>query len=875
MPNAEQTTIYLKDYTVPEFLITQTNLHFDLSAGDTQVRSQLTIHRNPACAKTNPDLTLVGEELILESISLNGKELTPQQYTLTDKMLSIPGLDGEFTIDITNRINPAKNTALSGLYQSNDMLCTQCEAEGFRRITWFLDRPDVMSTFSVTLAADKSKYPILLSNGNRTEHITLDNEQHQASWHDPFPKPAYLFALVAGDLACLKDNFTTCSGRNISLEVYVEEQDLDKTDHAMQSLKEAMRWDEKAFGREYDLDLYMIVAVSHFNMGAMENKGLNIFNTKYVLASTQTATDTDFENIEAVIGHEYFHNWSGNRVTCRDWFQLSLKEGFTVFRDQQFTAHQTSNAVKRINDVNMLRTHQFAEDAGPLSHPIRPASFVEINNFYTLTIYEKGAEVVRMLYTLLGEKLFRKGSDLYFKRHDGQAVTTEDFVKAMEDVSAKDLTQFKHWYSQAGTPVVNVETHFDAATNSYSITFDQQCKAPSDQATNEPFHIPITIGLLDNVGKEIILSNQLTSTTLELIKSKQTFTFEGIDAEPTPSILRQFSAPIKLNQQLSFEQQIRLFQHDSDTFNRWEAGQNCLSGLIFSAVDAIQNKQTPKAVPVAIVETFKTVLQQPLNDLAYQTQLLSLPSKAYLAEQMDVIDIEALYQAHHFIKQSLVDALRPLWLSNYKSNHCPDADNSAVDIAQRSFKNLCLDYLMASKSPDSNLCTQQFISANNMTDQIAALVQISYLKKEVSGQYFSAFYEQWKNEDLVIDKWFSLQASSERDGALQDVLQLQNHPDFDIKTPNRVRSLIGAFAMGNPLHFNAADGSGYKFIADSIIKLDAINPQIAARLAGSLSRWKKFDSQRQELVKQQLSRIQSQSALSNDVLEIVNRSLNA
>ena len=875
MPNAEQTTIYLKDYTVPEFLITQTNLHFDLSAGDTQVRSQLTIHRNPACAKTNPDLTLVGEELILESISLNGKALTPQQYTLTDKTLNIPGLDGEFTIDITNRINPAKNTALSGLYQSNDMLCTQCEAEGFRRITWFLDRPDVMSTFSVTLAADKSKYPILLSNGNRTEHITLDNEQHQASWHDPFPKPAYLFALVAGDLACLKDNFTTCSGRNISLEVYVEEQDLDKTDHAMQSLKEAMRWDEKAFGREYDLDLYMIVAVSHFNMGAMENKGLNIFNTKYVLASTQTATDTDFENIEAVIGHEYFHNWSGNRVTCRDWFQLSLKEGFTVFRDQQFTAHQTSNAVKRINDVNMLRTHQFAEDAGPLSHPIRPASFVEINNFYTLTIYEKGAEVVRMLYTLLGEKLFRKGSDLYFKRHDGQAVTTEDFVKAMEDVSAKDLTQFKHWYSQAGTPVVNVETHFDAATNSYSITFDQQCKAPSDQATNEPFHIPITIGLLDNVGKEIILSNQLTSTTLELIKSEQTFTFEGIDAEPTPSILRQFSAPIKLNQQLSFEQQIRLFQHDSDTFNRWEAGQNCLSGLIFSAADAIQNKQTPKAIPQTIVDTFKTVLQQPLNDLAYQTQLLSLPSKAYLAEQMDVIDIETLYQAHHFIKQSLVDALRPLWLSNYKSNHCPDAGNSAVDIAQRSFKNLCLDYLMASIGPDTNLCTQQFINANNMTDQIAALGQISYLNKKVSGQYFSAFYEQWKNEDLVIDKWFSLQASSERDGALQDVLQLQNHPDFDIKTPNRVRSLIGAFAMGNPLHFNAADGSGYKFIADSIIKLDAINPQIAARLAGSLSRWKKFDSQRQELVKQQLSRIQSQSALSNDVLEIVNRSLNA
>ncbi|PCH86028.1 MAG: aminopeptidase N [Piscirickettsiaceae bacterium] len=875
MPIAEQKTIYLKDYTVPEFLITHTDLHFDLSASDTIVRSRLTLRRNPACPKANPDLVLMGEDLILESLALNDKILTLAQYTLTDETLSIPGLDGEFTIDITNRINPSKNTALSGLYQSNDMLCTQCEAEGFRRITWFLDRPDVMSIFSVTITADKDKYPILLSNGNRTKHAMLDNGQHQVSWHDPFPKPAYLFALVAGDLACLNDSFTTCSGRHVTLEVYVEEHDLDKTDHAMQSLKQAMRWDEEAFGREYDLDLYMIVAVSHFNMGAMENKGLNIFNTKYVLASTKTATDTDFENIEAVIGHEYFHNWSGNRVTCRDWFQLSLKEGFTVFRDQQFTAHQTSDAVKRINDVNMLRTHQFAEDAGPLSHPIRPASFVEINNFYTLTIYEKGAEVVRMIYTLLGEKLFREGCDLYFKRHDGQAVTTEEFVKAMEDVSTKDLTQFKHWYSQAGTPVVTVNTHYDATAKTYAITFEQHCTTPSNQATNEAFHIPITVGLLNDAGEEITLPNQQTSATLELTHRQQTFTFDGIDAEPTPSILRKFSAPIKLNQQLSLEQQIRLFRHDSDTFNRWEAGQNCLSGLIFNAVTAIQNNKTPSALPSAIVDTFQAVLQQPLNDLAYQTQLLSLPSKAYLAEQMDLVDINVLYQAHHFVKQSLADALTPLWLSNYKNNHHSGAAKNSLDMAQRSFKNLCLSYLMAADEADTRVCTQQLDNANNMTDQIAALSQVSHLDKDVSAPYFNTFYQQWRHEDLVIDKWFSLQACSERAGTLQDVLQLLEHPDFDIKTPNRVRSLISAFATGNPLHFNAADGSGYQFIADNIIKLDAINPQIAARLANSLSRWKKLDSQRQEQIKQQLMRIQSHSVLSGDVLEIVTRSLSA
>lgn len=875
MPNAEQKTIYLKDYTVPEFLIPSTDLHFDLSADDTLVNTRLNIQRNPECQKTLPELILMGEELTLESIAIDGKALTPEQYTLTDETLSIHKPKADFVLEISNRINPAKNTALSGLYESKTMLCTQCEAEGFRRITWFLDRPDVMSVFTVTIEADKNKYPILLSNGNRTG-TNVTGTTHTARWHDPFPKPSYLFALVAGDLAYLSDSFTTCSGREITLEVYVEEHDLDKTQHAMQSLKNSMRWDEEAFGREYDLDLYMIVAVSHFNMGAMENKGLNVFNTKFVLASTETATDADYENIEAVIGHEYFHNWSGNRVTCRDWFQLSLKEGFTVFRDQQFTAQQTSNAVKRIKDVNMLRTHQFAEDAGPLSHPIRPDSFVEINNFYTLTIYEKGAEVVRMLHTFLGETGFRKGCDLYFERHDGQAVTTEDFVSALEDANGANFTQFKRWYSQAGTPVVDVSTYYNAAEKSYTLSFKQHCPATPKQANKQAFHIPISIGLIDPSGQEILLDNEQTSTVFELTETEQSLTFKNIPAEPIPSILRGFSAPVKLQQTLSLEQNIHLFKHDSDPFNRWEAGQNCLTTLIFNAVNAIQKKQVIPAVPNILIDAYRAILQTPLTDLAYQSLLLSLPAKAYLAEQMNTIDIDALYQAHRAIKKALSISLSDLWLSNYHANHHINAGISANDIAQRSFKSLCLDFLMASDTDNLNhLAIDQFNNAKNMTDQMAALTQLSHLDNDLSTPFLTRFYQQWKGEDLVIDKWFTLQACSEKSNTLNDVKRLTQHPDFDIKTPNRVRSLIGAFASANPLHFNAADGSGYAFIADNIIKLDAINPQIAARLANSLSRWKKFDHNRQQLIKAELARIQARHPLSNDVLEIVTRSLEA
>ncbi|MEW5057784.1 MAG: aminopeptidase N [Cycloclasticus sp.] len=867
MPNTAQQTIYLKDYRVPDFLISHTRLHFDLSADDTRVSSCLSIQRNPSSDNQTADLVLMGEELELLDIHLDGERLNESAYFLDDSSLTIKHLPEACKLEINNRIKPSSNTALSGLYESKGMLCTQCEAEGFRRITWYLDRPDVMSIFSVSMSADKDKYPVLLSNGNRLQTTEAADNKHTANWHDPFPKPCYLFAIVAGDLACLNDSFTSCSGRDIALEIYVEQSDLAKTQHAMQSLKNSMRWDEEAFGREYDLDLYMIVAVSHFNMGAMENKGLNVFNTKYVLASEKTATDTDFENIEAVIGHEYFHNWSGNRVTCRDWFQLSLKEGFTVFRDQQFTAHQTSAAVKRIKDVNMLRTHQFAEDASPLSHPIRPDAYAEINNFYTLTIYEKGAEVVRMLHTLLGESGFRKGCDLYFERHDGQAVTTEDFIKALEDANNISFDQFSHWYHQAGTPTVEVSSHYDELNKTYQLNLKQ---SSDNKTASQPLHIPVVVGLINNDGSE-----QTPSTTLELTEYQQSFSFENIDEEPIPSVLRGFSAPVKLQQSLSLQQQITLFQHDNDPFNRWEAGQNVLSELIFSAVDSIQNKQPISKLPAPLLQAFRAILQQPLDDLAYQALLLSMPAKAYLAEQMSEVDIEALYQAHHAIKQALAHEFKTLWLSNYQANQRPDAGIDAQDIAQRSFKNLCLSYLMTLPTEHSDLSTEQFNKAQNMTDQMAALEQLSHLDSQQNSTYFSHFYQQWQHEDLVIDKWFSLQACSENTGALKRVKELLKHTDFDMKTPNRVRSVISAFALANPLHFHAADGSGYTFIADNIIELDAINPQVAARLANSLSRWKKFDRARQQLMKQQLQRIRSHTPLSKDVLEIVTRSLEA
>ena len=657
MREASPQTIYLKDYTCPEYLIDTVELAFDLDEQHTLVRSKLSLRRNPQSAIENAPLVLMGEQLQLVSITLNGQLLTTSDYLLDPESLTIQQVpqDGEFVLNIENRINPKANTALEGLYLSSSMLCTQCEAQGFRKITWFLDRPDVMTRFKTTLSADKSKYPVLLSNGNKIAQGDLDNNRHWVSWEDPFAKPCYLFALVAGQLECVADQFTTMSGRQIALEIFVEQHNVDKCDHAMQSLKNAMLWDEQTYGLEYDLDLYMIVAVDHFNMGAMENKGLNVFNTKFVLARPDTATDSDYEHIEGVIGHEYFHNWTGNRVTCRDWFQLSLKEGFTVFRDQEFSGDRTSRAVKRIEDVNALRTRQFAEDAGPLAHPIRPEAYIEINNFYTLTVYEKGAEVVRMLHTLLGAEGFRQGCDLYFARHDGQAVTCEDFVAAMEAANGVELKQFRLWYSQAGTPVLSVSQKYDADSQTLQLTIQQSCPATPNQAQKLAMHIPVKLGLLaaDGSAAEIVFNGQRSQElTLDVTEAEQSFSFENLPQQPVVSLLRGFSAPVSLKIQRSLEELAFLLRHDSDSFSRWEAGQQLASQVIFKLIDDLQN-QRPLVLDAVVVEAYRSIVNSESSDLSYQALLLTLPEESYLSGQMAVIDVDAIYQARQFVRKTL------------------------------------------------------------------------------------------------------------------------------------------------------------------------------------------------------------------------------
>ena len=701
MRDANPQTIYLKDYTVPEYLIHSVALNFALDDENTLVSSRLTLSRNPASRSSNTSLILSGENLKLIRVNLDdGNDLSQDQYLQTQDALIIHNVPQQqrFALTIENTINPKANTALEGLYLSNGMLCTQCEAEGFRKITYFLDRPDVMTLFTTTLVGDKDRYPVLLSNGNKVAQGELPDNRHWVTWEDPFNKPCYLFALVAGQLECIADRFTTQSGRDIDLQIFVEKHDLDKCDHAMQSLKNAMRWDEQVYGREYDLDLYMIVAVGHFNMGAMENKGLNVFNTKFVLARPDTATDSDYEHIEGVIGHEYFHNWTGNRITCRDWFQLSLKEGFTVFRDQEFTGDRTSKAVKRIEDVNMLRTRQFAEDAGPLAHPIRPDAYIEINNFYTLTVYEKGAEVVRMIHTLLGAEGFRKGSDLYFERHDGQAVTCDDFVSAMEDANGIDLSQFRRWYTQAGTPVLTVQQHYDPSAQTLTLTINQNCPPTPGQAVKEPLHIPVTMGLLNKDGSvapcKLQGSDQACDEViLQLTQPEQAFTFEGLAEQPVVSILRGFSAPVKLVMERSLDELAFLLSYDSDTFNRWEAGQQLAGQIITGLIADLQNGREMHVNPI-MVTAFKQVLEQPWDDLSYFSLLLSLPSETYLAEQMQVVDVEAIHAAREFVMLTLAEQLQPQFQALYQNNHRDESGKfDAGAIGRRRIKNTCLSYL--------------------------------------------------------------------------------------------------------------------------------------------------------------------------------------
>ena len=880
MRDANPQTIYLKDYTVPDYLIHSVDLNFDLAEDNTRVVSRLTLSRNPASQTGDAALILAGENLGLISVVLNDdQQLTDQHYLQTPDSLIIHEVPQHrsFVLTIENTINPKANTALEGLYLSNGMLCTQCEAEGFRKITYFLDRPDVMAQFTTTLVGDKDRYPVLLSNGNKIAQGELADNRHWVTWEDPFNKPCYLFALVAGQLDCIEDSFTTLSDRTINLQIFVEKHDLDKCAHAMQSLKNAMLWDEQVYGREYDLDLYMIVAVGHFNMGAMENKGLNVFNTKFVLARPDTATDSDYEHIEGVIGHEYFHNWTGNRITCRDWFQLSLKEGFTVFRDQEFTGDRTSKAVKRIEDVINLRTRQFAEDAGPLAHPIRPNAYIEINNFYTLTVYEKGAEVVRMIHTLLGAEGFRKGSDLYFERHDGQAVTCDDFVKAMEAANTVDLTQFRRWYEQAGTPVLTVQQAYDPAAQTLTLTLNQHCPSTPGQAVKEPLHIPVTVGLINKDGSIAPCKLQHGTTDeviLQLTQAEQSFTFENLKEQPVVSLLRGFSAPVKLVMARSLEELAFLLSYDRDTFNRWEAGQQLAGQIIAGLIADVQNDRPLQLNPI-IIAAFKQVIEQSWDDLSYFSLLLSLPSETYLAEQMQVVDVEAIHTAREFVLLTLAEQLQAQFKSLYLENHREESGLfDAGAIGRRRIKNTCLAYLGRLGQADSQQWSQQqFDTAKNMTDQIAALAVVVNGSHPAKQQCLAGFYQQWQDEALVIDKWFAVQASSHNPDTFANVQALMQHPAFDLKNPNRVRALIGAFSQANPLHFHAANGQGYQFLADQIIALNTLNPQVASRMVSALTSWRRYDPGRQALIKAQLERIMTTEAVSKDVYEVASKSL--
>ncbi|OEC32977.1 aminopeptidase N [Pseudomonas cuatrocienegasensis] len=876
--------IYLKDYQVPDYLIDETHLTFELFEDHSLVHAQLVMRRNPLCSGALPVLQLDGQQLELLSVALDGQTLGEGDYQLSDSHLSLQPTASSFVIDTSVRIHPESNTALEGLYKSGSMFCTQCEAEGFRKITYYLDRPDVMSRFTTTLSAEQHRYPVLLSNGNPIASGPEDGGRHWATWEDPFMKPAYLFALVAGDLWCVEDSFTTVSQREVALRIYVEPENIDKCQHAMDSLKKSMKWDEEAYGREYDLDIFMIVAVNDFNMGAMENKGLNIFNSSAVLAKAETATDAAHQRVEAIVAHEYFHNWSGNRVTCRDWFQLSLKEGFTVFRDSQFSADMNSATVKRIEDVAYLRTHQFAEDAGPMAHSVRPEGFIEISNFYTLTVYEKGAEVVRMIQTLVGAEGFRKGSDLYFERHDGQAVTVDDFVKAMEDANGVELSQFKRWYSQAGTPRLAVSEAYDAATRSYRLTFRQSCPATPGQSEKLPFVIPVELGLLDAEGRALALRLEgeaqagATTRVFSITEAEQTLTFVDLDAQPLPSLLRGFSAPVKLSFPYSRDQLMFLMQHDSDGFNRWEAGQQLAVQVLQELIGQHQRGEA-LVLDTRLVSALRTVLENPALDPAMVAEMLSLPGEGYLTEISEVADVDAIHAAREFARQQLGEALHDLLWQRYQANREQSRSTAymaeATHFARRSLQNIALSYLMLSGKPDVlAACLEQFEHADNMTERmtaLAVLVNSPFAVEKAAA--LASFAEHFKDNPLVMDQWFSVQGASASHGTLATVHALMEHPAFTLKNPNKVRALIGAFAGQNPLNFHRIDGSGYRFLADQVIILNALNPQIASRLLGSLTRWGKYDSTRQALMTAELERILASGELSSDVYEVVSKSL--
>ncbi|WP_430929906.1 aminopeptidase N [Plesiomonas shigelloides] len=859
---------YRKDYRAPDYTITDVALDFDLSADDTVVTAVSHLVRQSEHAQP---LVLNGEGLTLVSVAVNGQPVT--DYQQDSHSLTINGLPAECELTIITRFSPAKNTALSGLYQSGEALCTQCEAEGFRRITYFLDRPDVLARYQTKITADKARYPYLLSNGNRVASGELADGRHWMQWSDPFPKPSYLFALVAGDFDVLRDTFTTRSGRDVALELYVDRGNLDRADWAMESLKQSMRWDENRFGLEYDLDIYMIVAVDFFNMGAMENKGLNVFNSKFVLAKAETATDTDYLDIERVIGHEYFHNWTGNRVTCRDWFQLSLKEGLTVFRDQEFSSDLGSRAVNRINNVRVMRGAQFAEDASPMAHPIRPDKVIEMNNFYTVTVYEKGSEVIRMMHTLLGEEAFQAGMRLYFERHDGGAATCEDFVKAMEDASGIDLTQFRRWYSQAGTPQLQVRDEYDAKQQVYRLHVRQSTPPTPEQTDKQALHIPLDIELYAEDGAVIPLQSggQAVNSVLNVTEPEQTFVFEQVPQAPVISLLREFSAPVKLDYPYTDKQLTFLMAHARNDFARWDAAQMLIGKYVRLNV---ANWQAGNALelPIEVVDAFRAVLLDEQLDPALAALILTLPKETELAELFDLIDPDAIRAVREFIRDELVLELNDELRAVYQAHVLPEYRVEHADIARRALRNTCLSYLAFAEGADA-LVRRQYEQADNMTDTLAALSAAVSAELPCRDNLMQHFADKWQHDGLVMDKWFMLQATSPAANVLENVKALMRHPSFSLANPNRTRSLIGAFASGNPSAFHAKDGSGYRFLTDVLVELNSRNPQVASRLIEPLIRLGRYDAERQQLMREQLLRLQKLDNLARDLFEKITKSL--
>ncbi|WP_300669663.1 aminopeptidase N [Desulfoluna sp.] len=866
----------LKDYKRPDFSVETVDLHVDIFETETLVSTTLTVHKSPAAVKGAP-FVLDGREVTLLSIEIDGRVLSEGEYTLEGEVLTVLAAPGAFTLKTRVKIHPEENTSLEGLYFADGTFLTQCEAEGFRRLTFFPDRPDVMSSYRCTVAADRDKYPVLLANGNLVDEGELDGGRHFATWEDPHKKPCYLFAMVAGDLACLEDRFTTFTGREVALKFYVDHQDADKCDHAIASLKKSMKWDEETFGLSYDLDTYMVVATHSFNAGAMENKGLNVFNSKYVLAKPETATDMDFQNIEGVIGHEYFHNWTGNRVTLCNWFQLSLKEGLTVFRDQEFSSDMGSRAVKRISDVRVLRAAQFPEDAGPMAHPIRPESYIEMNNFYTATVYNKGAEVIRMIHTFLGPEGFRKGMDLYVARHDGNAVACEDFVKAMEDASGVDLSRFRLWYSQAGTPDVTVDRAFDAEAKRYTLTLTQKVPDTPGQSSKKAMQIPVKIGFLGKDGAPIALTleGEASSGPIERVLNfsadMESFTFTGVDEEPVPSLFRGFSAPINKGVNYTEAELIFLMGNDPDPFNRWDAAQQLFADTILDMVAGLK-EGTPLTLSEPLVDAVKKTLTHETLDKALIAQALTLPSETELGDRMAAIDVDGIHAAREFVIHTLAETLKESWKAVYEACHeegvyCLDPESMAT----RRLKSLCLTYLARVESPA--FIFEAFTAATNMTDGLAALTVLAGIDAAEGDRAVDSFYASWKGDTLVLDKWFTAQATSNRPGALERVMALTDHPAFDVKNPNKVRALIGAFCQANPWHFHRMDGKGYDLLADTVIALNTINPSIAARMASGFNRWKRYDKTRQALMKARLERIKTTENLANGVYEIVSKAL--